>query len=371
MKRKVWLVLGLTLLVGFLLAGSLGAVIFTYEDLGDLGGPQYGNEAFGINDAGQVVGRAYTNVGGDNRPFEKTPGQAMQALPCPGYDPEEAHAVNNSGIIVGWVGNGGERNACQWVKPILQQNYFLQPLGFLGGIASDANAINQGGQVVGWSWTSTGATRGFVKSQGDAMKSLDPLLTHTVSYARGINKQGAICGFSSKPGEQEPCLWIFVLGGGYIPQGLGGLGYWPYDGQANALNDNNQVVGYSRTNVGTKHAFLWTTGTLMQDLGLLPGGIDSEAMAINTAGWVVGTASIDTTGSSLGARAFLWTPARGMQDLNKLAINLPPGVKLMSANAISNRGEIAGQAVDFNNNTRKPYRLKPTGIPNISALLLD
>jgi probable HAF family extracellular repeat protein len=370
MKLKAFLRLSLSLITLFLLASPLGAVTFRYEDLGDLGGPKYGNEAFGINDAGQVVGRAYTDIGGDDRPFVKTPGQAMQTLPCPGYDPGEAYAINNSGIIVGWVGNGGERNACQWVKPILSDIYFLQPLGTLGGIASDANAINKGGQVVGWSWTSSGDTRGFVRSQGQDMQPLAPLSGHSVSFAKGINSSGTICGFSSKPGEQEPCLWIFVLGGGYIPQGLGGLGYYPYAGQANALNDNNQVVGYSRTTVGTKHAFLWTTTYHMQNLGLLPGGIDSEAMAINNAGWVVGTASTDATADSTKYRAFLWTQAEGMQDLNNLVINLPPGVKLMAANAISNRGGITGNTVNFNDNTRKPFRLIPIGNPQIAMLLL-
>lgn len=372
MIRKFWLVLSLTLIVGFLLAGPLGAVGFIYEDLGDLGHPKSsGNEAFGINDAGQVVGDAYTDYG--TWPFVKYPGQVMQPLPCndpPGNWPGEAHAINNSGIIVGWVGYGGERNACQWVKPILQQDYFLQPLGFLGGVASDAYAINKSGQTVGWSWTLTGDTRGFVKAQGDVMKPLNPLSGHTDCWAQGINKAGGICGVSSKSGEKEPCLWIFVLGGGYIPQGLGGLGYWPYDGQANALNDNNQVVGYSRIGAGTKHAFLWATGNLMQDLGLLPGGIDSEAKAINNAGWVVGTASTDMTSSPQGQRAFLCTSVGNMQDLNKLVMNLPPGVKLVSANAVNKRGEIVGQAINFNAYEAKPYRLKPiAGFPFLMLLL--
>ena len=63
MKRKVWIILSLVWIAVFLLAGPLGAVTFIYEDLGNLGGPQYGNEAFGINDAGKVVGDASTANG--------------------------------------------------------------------------------------------------------------------------------------------------------------------------------------------------------------------------------------------------------------------------------------------------------------------
>jgi probable HAF family extracellular repeat protein len=213
MQRRVWLIIGLILVGMFILTGPLGAVGFIYEDLGNLGYPEFsGNEAFGINDAGQVVGDAYTSYG--TWPFVKSPGQAMQALPCndpPGNWPGEAVAINGSGTIVGWVGYSGERNACQWVKPFL--SYVKEPLGFLGGIASGALAINKSGQIVGWSWTDYGDTRGFVKSQGDVMKALNPLEGHNWSMATGINTTGTICGLSSKTGEQKPCVWIFVLGG--------------------------------------------------------------------------------------------------------------------------------------------------------------
>lgn len=368
MRKTVWFIIMLTAVGMLALTGPLGAVSFTFENLGHLGYPQYqGNEAFGINDAGQVVGYAYTSYG--TWPFVKSPGQAMEPLPCndpPNYG-GEAVAINGSGIIVGWVANAGERNACQWVKPSLTYN--LDPLGFLGGIASGALAINQSGQIVGWSWTATGETRGFVKSQGDVMKPLSPLEGHTRSMATGINTKGAICGLSSKTGEQKPCYWIFLMGGGYIPHSLPSLGFSPPDGQANGLNDNNQIVGYSRTSAGTKHAVLWIGTISMQDLGLLPGGVDSEAKAINNAGWVVGNASTDMTGSARSA--FLWTSGGTMQDLNKLTHNLPPGVKLLSANAINRRGQIVGQAVDFTAGEAIIYRINPVVSPPFSLLLLD
>ncbi len=368
MNMKNRFVVGLVLMFAFLSVGCPEAATFIYEDLGDLGGPQYGNDAFGINDAGQAVGDAYTSQQGD-WPFVKDPGSPMQALPCndpPDHWPGEAKAINSSGTIVGWVGNGGERNACRWTKPF--SSYILEPLGFLdNGIASEALAINQSGRIVGWSWTSSGATRGFVKLPGLNMQALAPLPEFTTSIATGINTRGDICGVSSKPGENQACKWIFVLGGGYVPFGQGSLGF--ADSRANGLNDSGQIVGYARIGAGTKHAFLRPETGPMQDLGLLPGGIDSEAKAINNAGWIVGAASTDATASPAGVRAFLWTPERGMQDLNDLVVNLPLGVKLMTANAISNRNEIVGYAVDFNLSTRKPFRLKPAAYVPLSILI--
>ena len=52
----------------------------------------------------------------------------------------------------------------------------------------------------------------------------------------------------------------------------------------------------------------------------LPGGDYSRALGINDAGQVVGTSA-----SFSGARAFLWTAAEGMQDLNA---SMPDGVQL-------------------------------------------
>ena len=72
----------------------------------------------------------------------------------------------------------------------------------------------------------------------------------------------------------------------------------------------------------------------MQSLGSLGGTAYAEALAINDSGQVVGASE-----TSLGARAFLWTKANGMQDLNSL---IPPTHDVLLAQAlhINNRGQI-------------------------------
>jgi probable HAF family extracellular repeat protein len=78
----------------------------------------------------------------------------------------------------------------------------------------------------------------------------------------------------------------------------------------------------------------------MVDLGAL-GGSHSYPQAINAAGQVVGWAY----NPSFGQRAFSWTPAGGMVDLNDyITSTAPPGMQLYSASAVSNSGSIVAHS---------------------------
>jgi len=65
-------------------------------------------------------------------------------------------------------------------------------------------------------------------------------------------------------------------------------------GRVNGLNDSGQVVGSATTtNDAATHAFLYTDGLPLHDLGTL-GGNFSSAEAINNCGQIVGTLSTRT-----------------------------------------------------------------------------
>jgi len=99
------------------------------------------------------------------------------------------------------------------------------------------------------------------------------------------------------------------------------------------INASGQVVGYSGAGGGNNHAFLYTPGTGMKDLGTLPGDVISYATGINASGQVVGYSGTGTLW-----HAFLYSGGV----MTNLGL-LPGGTQSM-ADGINNSGQISGTA---------------------------
>jgi probable HAF family extracellular repeat protein len=103
--------------------------------------------------------------------------------------------------------------------------------------------------------------------------------------------------------------------------------------------DASTVVGWSNTTPGSpfpsgQHAFRWTQGGGMQDLGSLQGASGtSTAYAANSDGSVVvGVTDLPPNGQiTVPGHAFRWTQAGGMQDLGSLGAGLGSGATAVSA----------------------------------------
>jgi len=282
-----------------------------------------------------------------------------------GYE-SAANAVNSRRQVVGaalntipdadsMFGLGYQARAFLW------QDGAMQDLGTLGGTDAIAFLVNERGQVVGDSYTSSDpsaycstflfplTTGAFLWEKG-SMVNLGNF-GGTCTFAFALNNRGQVVGGSSLAGDQvqHPFLWdrgsILDLGtfGGDV-------------GTAIAINDPGAVVGYA-TYPGDQvfHAFLWRHGK-KRDLGTLAGDSFSFGFDINARGQVVGSSSKSDFSQF---RAFLWEDGGPIVDLNAL-IPANSALYLTIPDTINDRGEIAGVGLDANGDEHA-FLLVPCG----------
>jgi len=313
-------------------APASAAPVYSITDLGTLGN-QLGY-AYGINDAGHVVGRSWTGAGFPHAFLhDGTTIRDLNTLPggtFPGGTAWNAVDINNAGHVVGQAGLSGGGGI---TRPFLYDGTTMHDLGTLpGGTAASATAINNAGLVAGWSSSHSG-TRAFLHD-GTTMHDLGTL-GGSSSSAAGINDAGHVVGNSRTVDDVERAFF-------YDGTTMHDLGTLPGSttSYAVAINNAGQVVGYARFAIDKAHAFLYdlADGT-MHDLGTLPGRDESFATGINDAGRIVGYSRV-ADGSF---HAFVYDGGT-MYDLNDLIDPddlLHGSVVLEQAWDINERGDIA------------------------------
>ncbi len=154
-----------------------------------------------------------------------------------------------------------------------------------GDSASGANAVNERGEVVGWSGEKGKITRAFYR-QGGKMTGL-PSGHRRSSEATAINSSGEVCGWFGAEAytSSRPCLWQ----SGKV-RDLGVVAGCTF-GRANSINDKGQIVGVSYNSNGSARgeqlACLWQNGKPVC-LNLSLDEEESEAVGINNKGQVAG-----------------------------------------------------------------------------------
>ena len=334
---------------------SASATNYTFAALGTLGGSS--SIAYGINDAGQVVGYSYLT--GDAS-FHATLWNSAVAtdLGTLGGSSSIAQDINNFGQVVGTSYTAGDaaRYAGLWNSGARIN------LGSLGGVGG-ATAINDAGQIVGYSHGGNTATFWDGTLAPVALGTLGG----TVSSASGINILGQIAGQSTLTG---PTQLRATLWNGATPTSLGFGSLSGAAGHGNGINDAGQVVGAVEivTSTATSHAVLWDSGMVI-DLGTL-GGTNSAALAISNTRQIVGWSDV---GGDPRRHATLWigtTPT----DLNSLldAATVGAGWVLLDAAGINDSGWITGTAYNVLTDQMRGYLLSVTSVPepDTSTLVL-
>jgi probable HAF family extracellular repeat protein len=272
-------------LLGLAAAPALAST-YTMTDLGTLGYPT--TVATAINASGQITGESYV---GTPVPVKCLPRQRPPCRTFPGH-------------------------------AFLWSNGTMTDLGTLGGLDSQGEAINNLGEVVGLSDTSTSGARSAFADQNGVMTAINS------GDATAINSSGEIAGGISAPvaGTGNVFEQAFTYQNGNTTV----LGLLPGEGgvftNATGINSSGEVVGSGDNSASDERAWKYQNGT-MTDIGTL-GGPQASATAINTSGQIVGFAQT----SSDADHGFLYTGGK----MTDLGLNIFP-------NAINDFGVIVGQ----------------------------
>ncbi len=240
--------------------------------------------ANGINNAGQIVGRFSDAMGTHGFLLS---GGVFTPIDVPGATFTDARGINNSGQIVGeFVDTTGDHG-------FLLSGGSFTTINVPGATSTLAKGINDSGQIVGIFPDATFNIHGFLLSGGVFTPIDVPGAIDTLAF--GINNSGQIVGefIDATRGHG------FLLSGGvFTPIDVPGATVTVTE--AHGINDSGaQIVG--RFVDGNTHGFLLSGGSFTTIN--VPGATETQALAINDSGQIVG-AFRDST----GFHGFLATP---------------------------------------------------------------
>lgn len=307
------------------------------DDLGTLNGNT--SFAFDINDAGQVTGFSESNNSGIRQAFRTAPNKAINPvtdnLGTLGGGFTNAFAINNTGQVVG-ISLPDPNSVAVLTAFRTGANILINPnTDDLSNLLSDsqytnAQGINDLGQVVGTLGTSTGLLHGFRTAPNTAINlTTDDLgtLGGNLSIAEDINNVGQVVGTSTNAeGQSQAFRTAPNMPINPATDGLKTLG--GEFSNAYAINSLGLVVGDSASASNTTHAFVYE-GSAMFDLNnLIPtnsGVVLTSASDINDRGQIVANGYFSN--SQTTAKAFLLTPVpEPMTTLGVLIFGISAGL---------------------------------------------
>lgn len=256
----------------------------------DMGLVQTGDTAsqgFRVSTGGIGVGRSLRSGGA--QAFTWTLGGGTVGLPnLASRAFAVANGANDSGIV---VGTGATTSFGSNRLPLIWQNGSVSQLGLpTGQTLGDANDVNASGVAVG-SVNGGSLQRGAIYSGGTG--SVITQTTTNGSFfitAFGVNDSGRVVGQGIDPNNAAVNVGIVydistntTFSVGALPGFNGALAF--------DVSNTGFVVGSSMLNQGSGLPFIWSDANGISAIPLPTGTSQGGARGVNSAGWVVGTAS--------------------------------------------------------------------------------
>jgi probable HAF family extracellular repeat protein len=196
-----------------------------------------------------------------------------------------AYGINNAGAVVGTAASNGTRQA------FVYRNGSLSTLDPSSNRLSEAHDINASGQITGWGLDAAGSFHAFLYDRG-TVQSLAGFPGSGQSYGQAINNRGQIVGEVEVLNQPSPPFFsqAFLYENGRMRL----LGIPGVNSTARDINDAGQIVGTGEDH-DVPFAYLYDHGQITRIPGF--GGTRSIGQGINQAGQVVGI-GFDASGNN-------------------------------------------------------------------------
>ena len=188
---------------------------------------------------------------------------------------------------------------------LLPEFDYDNPVG--NSYVSDAQDINDSGQILGRIWTPGVGGTAFRYSPATLNEFGDPVPAQLDDlgdyFFSDLNNNGDAVGDESQSAD----LFVWTEAGGLVNLGT------PPDGEGTWVSDMNDAGQIVVSNSPFYRAWRHTPGVGFENLGTLNGGKRSFGYSINASGQVTGSSI-----ASRGTRAFRYSNNTGMEDLGNL-----------------------------------------------------
>lgn len=295
-----------------------------------------------INDSGQITGSINYNSETEHVFISDANGENIRDISSTG-SLSIGREINNSGQILGVYLNLDSKS---WSNFITEKNgNGMADLSTVGGLSGGTfDGINDSGQVIG-GYASDNVWRSYIVDTNTSSISQIGSLSGSDTFATAINNSGQVVGYSASADGRNHAF--ITSSDGKNIKDIGTLDDKFYiKSHAFDINESGQVVGGSSREFGFfSQAFITgDNGEGMINLGTL-GGRAGAATAVNDEGLAIGASTLSMRGNEYNA--FIYAGG-GLTNLTTLPELVHAGWTDIVVTDINNHNQIVGYG-DLNN----------------------